>query len=73
MNLPTFEHRGYVAVGHPHALSNGKYHGGYSIHEGHSFGKMVYRTQEVLEFDTPDAVVRNMETTAQEWIDLKLA
>lgn len=72
MNLPTVMYHGHIAVGHPHVLQNGKYHGGYSIHEDHAFGRMVYRTQRPLEFDTPSDAIANMQTTALAWIDKHL-
>ncbi|HEX8610169.1 MAG TPA: hypothetical protein VF800_02690 [Telluria sp.] len=72
MNLPTFAHRGYIAVGHPHVLPSGKFNGAYSIHEETPFGRMVYRTDGPLEFGTVELAIENMNSSAKALIDTKV-
>lgn len=72
MNYPSFTYRGFVAIGHPDKLPNGRINGNFTIHAEQPFGEIVHRTDGMANCDTRDEAMQNMCIIAEAWIDAHL-
>lgn len=73
MNYPSFTYRGFVAVGHPDVLPNGKINGNFVIHAVNPFGEVVHRTERMDECDSRAQALENMCIVAEAWIEAHVA
>lgn len=62
---------GFVAVGYPHKLQNGKVNGDFLIHKDDPFGELVFCSSGKIECDDFDAAVTGMHEAARMWIDAR--
>lgn len=73
MNYPSFTYRGFVAIGHPDKLANGKVNGNFVIHTTNPFGEVVHRTERMAECQSPAEALENMCIVAEAWIEAHIA
>lgn len=72
MKYPSFTYRGFVAIGHPDTLPNGKIDGNFAIHATDPFGETVHRTERMAECETRAEALENMCIVAEAWIEARL-
>lgn len=73
MKYPGFTYRGFVAIGHPDRLRNGKIDGSFVIHAVNPFGEVVHRTERMAECESVAEALENMCNVAEVWIKAHIA
>lgn len=73
MNDPSFTYLGFVAIGHPDVLPNGKINGNFVIHADNPLGEVVHRTERMVDCESPEQALENMCIAAEVWIEAHVA